>query len=239
MIRPLQLGMAAASAVSPLEAAGAGPSPRHGLACAALCTPDRSYLYVFGGVRPHGTVEAGNKYHDDLHVLDWGSKAWKQIPPRGDFWPQGRAFHSATAIDSRAFLVFGGATGAAPAASAGPEPSDAAPAAGETRGGPGPSKHTRASQHRLPTGPDALAADGTEAEAPEAAMLSFLNDVWLFKSDQRQWVPVICHGTPPSPRAAHAATLVPAPARLLVHGGSGPDNGTRKDMCALFYGTLF
>jgi hypothetical protein len=219
-----------AAAVSLLEATGPGPSPRHGLACAALSTLDSSHLYVFGGIRPHGTVEAGTKYHNDLHALDWSSRVWKQIPSRGEHWPQGRAFHSATAIDSRAFLVFGGATAAAPAASSCPADCTASDAA--TGNEPGPSKHTRASLQRASQAPDTLAKAEAEAEAPAATDPAFLNDVWLFKSDISEWVPVVCRGAPPSPRAAHAATLVPAPARLLIHGGSGPHNAASKDMCA-------
>ncbi|EOD09252.1 hypothetical protein EMIHUDRAFT_216624 [Emiliania huxleyi CCMP1516] len=102
-----------------LEVGGTPPSPRQGHSSCRLLKwgqqlPQRALLYVFGGINAAALSDsAGSECYDDLHVLDARDSAmtWRQLSRGASAsWPQRRAFHTATAIDSRAFLVFGGAT---------------------------------------------------------------------------------------------------------------------------------
>ncbi|EOD39289.1 hypothetical protein EMIHUDRAFT_251456 [Emiliania huxleyi CCMP1516] len=92
-----------------LVANGSPPSLRHGTACATLKPDARSVVCVFGGVDPAAPL--GACYLGDLHVLDVNKSlmVWRHLRPRGDAsWPQPRAYHTATAVDKRNLLVFGG-----------------------------------------------------------------------------------------------------------------------------------
>ena len=142
---------------------------------------------------------AGSECYDDLHVLDARDSAmtWRQLSRGASAsWPQRRAFHTATAIDSRAFLVFGGAT------------------APPKR----PRRRSRAS---------------SGAAADEGNPVSYLNDVWQFRGEDQAWVCVESRGEPPPARGAHAAALVSAPPRLLVHGGCGEGGAVLDDLWLL------
>jgi len=183
---------------------------------------------VFGGKAADDA--AGVLYQNDLRVLCCDTLEWKEIQSREGPWPRGRAFHSATAIDSRAFLVFGGAaadTSARPARTT-----------VQTQKRPSPTKSTgaRAGTRRSPSAATSRSA-GASSTSPSD--VSYMNDVWLFKGDRREWVLVVCGGKPPPPRGAHAAALVPSPPRLLVHGGCGEDQPALDDLCALCFFILW
>lgn len=149
----------------------------------------------------------GACYLGDLHVLDVNKSlmVWRHLRPRGDAsWPQPRAYHTATAVDKRNLLVFGGI---------------AALSQGQS------SANT--------SGVAAHDYSHDSEDLRDGAGVIYLNDVWQFSGLSLAWVPIQCRGVEPPVRCAHAAALVPAPPRLLVHGGHGEGGAVLGDLWLL------
>eukprot|EP00760_Papus_ankaliazontas_P017510 PhM_4_TR17298/c0_g1_i2/m.63908 len=88
-----------------IKAANEVPTGRIGHT--AVCSPDKSCFYVWGGVNE--TPDRGSRYMDDLYRFDIPTATWHLIPTSGDK-PCARAFHS-TVLYNAQMYIFGGCNG--------------------------------------------------------------------------------------------------------------------------------
>lgn len=205
------LSLGATPTWTELAPSGDLPASRQAPSSALDASGDR--LFIHGGW--HDGPGTSLAHLNELWCLRLGSSpAWAKLSPRSD-WPSWRTGHSAVLDPATSrMIVFGGKNDVARKGDtwACDVAGDGAWEEWVPAGGP-PSPREQHSAVTDPGDRRVIVFGGNDG--------AYRNDCWELALDEpRRWTLLAATGTPPSPRASHAAVYDAARDRMILYGGT-------------------